>query len=56
MTSNWSSFIIFERTPIRDPEAEQQNTNQILHAYIYERDKEFRVVSCEGLQYVRKQK
>ena len=49
--------IFFGRTPHRDSEAEQQNNIQVLQAdIVYEKDKELRVVSLEGLQYLHKQK
>ena len=49
--------MFFGRIPHRYPEGEQQNNIQVLQADIaYEKDKEHRVVSLEGLQYLHKQK
>ena len=49
--------MFFGRTPHRYPEGEQQNNIQVLQAdIVYEKDKELRVVSLEGLQYLHKQK
>ena len=49
--------MFFGRTPPQYPEGEQQNNIQVLQAdIVYEKDKELRVVSLEGLQYLHKQK
>ena len=49
--------MFFGRTPHQYPEGEQQNNIQVLQAdIVYEKDKELRVVSLEGLQYLHKQK
>ena len=48
--------MFFGRTPHQYPEGEQQNNIQVLQAdIVYEKDKELRVVSLEGLQYLHKQ-